>query len=339
MLTDHAAAYRRNAERLAEWAWERMVNRTDRYVYYSEERMRTTKSARLDLGRVLQHFRASKRSDLISLPSNSECGRRHSTAKWSCFDVDCHGGDDPAKSSVTAHSIKEAIEMMGMNPLMLSSNGAGGFHIYILYNRPIAVHFAWGVCRIVLNQAQTACEFAPHNGRCDIDNIQSKPMRLFGKHHTRDHYAEVVEHDKILSGGHAIQAILQHQPTNVEAIPTEAFEAGNLEVAPRKRPTYEPRFSNTVSQTTIDYCRGLAPNGDSNRMLFGAACDLKARGLSYEEAVGILEPASTARGKSASELHATVRSAYKKNRVPGRSAFSTIQQVAEAKRIRSGSNG
>jgi len=328
-------AYRGEADNLTQWAWCHMVNRTDRYVYYRSRSPATSIKRPLTKDRLLRHFRAVNRSGIVSLHSASKRSGQFSTSRWVCFDVDCHGGDDASKSMKTAMILTETMESMGLPPLALSSNGIGGVHLYLIFDQPIFCHHAWALCDLVLRCSNVVCEYAPHSQWIDRDNIMAKAMRLFGRHHSRDFWSLAMEGGMMLDENETVRRILSYDCIKKEAIPHEVFARGDAVIRAKPRRRFAVQ-TNVVSNTTLTYLRGDVTNGQRNRMLFASACDLQARGRSFDNALSILLKPSLSMGLSESEVRGTIRSAYKKDRLPGRASYVNWRDISSiAKRVNS----
>src|SRR5262249_26444119 len=117
-----------SAQELAQWAWERLVARTDRYgSYRSKSQLRIVQQKGTDLSPTLtrqnltfedlvKHFKASSRKDLVgTFPVDA-----NNQAKWGAFDFDCHdGSDQTAKANERAATrLHRALTRRKFNPLL-----------------------------------------------------------------------------------------------------------------------------------------------------------------------------------------------------------------------------
>jgi hypothetical protein len=87
--------------------------------------------------RVLaRHFRGASEGDLIGLHALS----LKNTCRWLAIDIDLHDDADPEQAGGNRRAavrywrrLKEA----GFTPLLLASNGRGGFHLVVLFDAPV----------------------------------------------------------------------------------------------------------------------------------------------------------------------------------------------------------
>jgi hypothetical protein len=225
---------------LATWAATRLVNRRDAWGAYIDPRSRIPGKSNsytapgLDQRRddaltgdiLFRHFCGSSQGDLIGLHAISPTN----FSRWFVIDIDKHADTDGATPD---GNFRAAIEWwqrlrdLGFTPLLLDSNGAGGFHLLQVFNEPCAstaVHsFAqWlvrdfqqrGLCHAPETFPKQACL----NERRKYGNF----WRLPGRHHTRDHWTRVWNGAAWLEGHFAIQAILSTHGDPVHLIPAEA---------------------------------------------------------------------------------------------------------------------
>src|SRR5687768_4179487 len=132
-----AEEWQRYADRLAEWAMERLVNRRDVWSQYTlrdgEVRvvMLPIKERRkggtdmVTLNKLRRHFAGRAVSHLIGLHSISD----HATAKWFAIDIDLHDESVANSDDVAAANLAAALEWTarlraaGFDPLLFDSNG------------------------------------------------------------------------------------------------------------------------------------------------------------------------------------------------------------------------
>src|SRR5262245_41198899 len=137
-------AWRTRASDLAQWTWDRLVNRCDGWgVYRPESEIDTaftrrdgstgtlgaqkTVTGRLASALLVQHFQANERSAIMGLHSASV----DNMAKWGALDIDWHGPESTAPDinlRAALHWYGEAVHL-GFHPLLTESNGMGGYHL------------------------------------------------------------------------------------------------------------------------------------------------------------------------------------------------------------------
>jgi len=138
----------RYAPKLAEWAMERIVNRRDVWSQYTIKNDRISVvmlpiRERRKLGtdmvtitKLERHFSGRSPAHLIGLHSISD----HATCKWFAVDIDLHNPDVPNADEIIEANWATTLEWAnrlrakGMDPLVLDSNGAGGFHIWVMFD-------------------------------------------------------------------------------------------------------------------------------------------------------------------------------------------------------------
>ncbi|MGD9563607.1 MAG: hypothetical protein AB7F88_01850 [Pyrinomonadaceae bacterium] len=231
-----AEEWQRYSPQLAEWAMEHLVNRRDVWSQYTlkngevgvvqlpiKER-RGTGADMVTLKKLQRHFSGRAVSHLIGLHAISD----HQTAKWFAIDVDLHdenivNADEIALANFTAcHEWALRLRSQGFDPLLIDSNGAGGYHVMVILDReyPLADVYdfvdelrsdynAFGLPR--------KPEVFPPKREVEKDSLPYA-LRVFGRHHTRLHYSRVWNFESFgdndwLEGGEAIEAILSTRPS------------------------------------------------------------------------------------------------------------------------------
>lgn len=221
------------ASELAEWVMTHLVNRTDvwgRYVRrkgddttqvvtapFRDERGKTF----LDLDSLRKHFRSRKPSGQLGLHSSSS----DMTSRWLAIDIDRHDDDDlsitPAGNLAAARGWFEDLVGQGLDPLLMDSNGIGGFHLLVVFAEPMStasVH-TFG-SKLVADFDRRGLDHMP-------EVFPDKPtwghygdwLRLPGRHHSRPHYTRVWNDEphaasRWLGGHDAIDRILNTRPAS-----------------------------------------------------------------------------------------------------------------------------
>ena len=238
-MSDYAARiageWRERAEELAAWVLQRMVNRADvwgRYVRrrgeegdvgvvtapFKDERGKVF----LDADSLRKHFQVRSGSGVLGVHATSA----DHTSRWLAIDIDRHYDDDIAVTRegnyVAAQGWWQVLVEQGFDPLLLDSNGIGGFHILVLFEHPLdtaSVH-AFGQ-RLVADFQRRGLDQAPEifPGRPQW-NHYGDWLRLPGRHHRRDHYTRVWNDEPYtdqpwLEGHEAIARLLQTRPADL----------------------------------------------------------------------------------------------------------------------------
>lgn len=216
-----------------------LVNRTDVWGRYLSKRARQTEFGsrnsaitapfRDERGKVFltvssleKHFKTRDVGGVLGLHSTSS----DLTSRWLAIDVDLHD-DDLAVSRegnfVAAQKWRERLVDLECDPLLLDSNGRGGFHLLLLFAEPMEtarVH-AFGQS-LVADFEKRGLDKQPEvfPGSPQWDHYGDW-LRLFGRHHSHEHYTRVWNDEPWaenpwLDGHDAIDRILRTRPVAVE---------------------------------------------------------------------------------------------------------------------------
>ncbi len=228
------------ADELAEWAMERLVNRRDVWSQYTIKdgkisvvmlpiaERRKLGTDMVTLNKLQRHFSGKSPAHLIGLHSISD----HSTAKWFAIDVDLHDPSVPNADEIAAANFEAALEWaerlreMGMDPILFDSNGAGGYHVWVLLDKEYPLAEVYDFADNLrsdwhdLGLERKPEQFPPK--RVVAPDDLPYTLRTPGRHHTRHHYTRVFNFDRIpgendwFEGGEAIEAMLA---TRVSKLP------------------------------------------------------------------------------------------------------------------------
>ncbi len=244
------------ADELADWALRTLVNRTDIWGSYLPMRKRHKlhffiapfKDARgkefLSKSILARHF-AGLDGHLISLHSCSA----DKTSRWIVIDIDKHDGHEEATREgnfAAALGWHDKLAGLGFDPILIDTNGAGGFHVWIIVDEavPSADILAWGRS-IVSDWAARGLPFEPETYP---GHVPSQPdshgdcLRLPGRHHTKEHFSKVWSGDPELpepwlEGGAAIDRILETRPAKASLLPRDLpLETKVKKTSRRERP-------------------------------------------------------------------------------------------------------
>lgn len=216
------------APELAKWAMVNLVNRTDVWGRYARrkgdgETKAVTVLFRDERGKVFldadslcKHFRRRQPGGQLGVHSAGS----DLTSRWLAIDIDLHDPEDDLSSSfegnlAAARHWCELLINQGLDPLLLDSNGIGGFHLLTLFAEPMStdsVH-TFG-SRLVADYGRRGLVRRP-------EIFPDKPtwdrygdwLRLPGRHHTRPHFTRVWNDEPFaesqwLDGHEAIDRIL-----------------------------------------------------------------------------------------------------------------------------------
>lgn len=233
--------WRAAAKDLADWAMDHLVNRLDVWGQYTpltaKEKLNSTKTYKaltlpqkskrgsdmVTLDKLTRHFRSTGVKHLIGL----HAAHPDNTAKWLALDIDLHepeaaDAEDAARRNFAAAlAWWEELQTLGYDPLLLDSNGAGGYHLLTLFAQPapLADVHALGQ-RLVGSWKEKNIDGPPEHFPKSAELLEGKLgawLRVFGMHHTRLHFTKVWSGDPWLDepwleGSAAIEAIMSVRP-------------------------------------------------------------------------------------------------------------------------------
>lgn len=233
---------------LAHWAMTNLVNRTDVWGRYSrrkgddttrvltvpfrDERGKTF----LDEDSLRKHFRTRQPSGQLGVHSSGT----DLTSRWFAIDIDLHDSDDSLSVSAegnlaAACAWRQSLESYGIDPLLMDSNGAGGFHLLAIFSEPMSTDSVHAfAARLVSDYELKGLDRRP-------EVFPDQPtwdrygdwLRLPGRHHSRPHYTRVWNDEPFadstwLEGHDAIDRMLATRPT-----PTAILEKLGITKQPR----------------------------------------------------------------------------------------------------------
>ena len=230
--------WRERAPELANWAMKRLVNRTDVWGRYLPQKYRGTSSTgnqknkaitapfKQERGKIFlqqssleKHFRAKDGGGILGLHSCSSDG----ASKWLALDIDLHDDDDlsvsPEGNFVAAKTWYKQLQELGFDPLLMDSNGKGGFHLLVLFSKNMASKSVRSFCeQLVSNFERLGLDAAPDLFPGNFgSNHKGSWLRIPGRHHTRKHYTRVYNDEPWseslwLEGHEAVDRILAMAP-------------------------------------------------------------------------------------------------------------------------------
>ncbi len=272
------------AERLAAWALERLVNRTDAWGGYyrkfdkstqqTETRTTTRKeddvvggspAGPLDLAKLTAHFRGRHTDHIVGVHALGPDG----FGKWVGFDVDAHDDQvDVGRNENYARFLFSKLSALGFKPLMYSSNGRGGFHVWVLFDSPVPgplLHSfaAWSVADCT-SYGIPAVEANPKQPFLTPSKRYGNWLRLPGRHHTRDHWPVLWNGSTWLTPDASVSTLLGHKGNSWTLIPETAFPEPEPE--PTREQTRRRDFGNSeppwvTFNRTADFAAMLRADG------------------------------------------------------------------------------
>jgi len=226
--------WRHRRRELADWAMDRLVNCLDVWGQYTGKTEKGYKALTLPqkdrrgsdmvtLTKLMRHFGSLQRNHLIGLHSQSE----DETCLWFAVDIDMHEPDAFDAAEVARRNYTAAtgwwqrLVELGYDPLLLDSNGAGGFHLLVLFNEPAPMADVYAFSQSLIADWQQRNldeqpETFPKSDKVSDDKLGAW-LRLPGLHHTRDHFTRVWSGDEWLEdpwleGNEAIDQLLRTLP-------------------------------------------------------------------------------------------------------------------------------
>ena len=143
VMSNDSSVWVDRAAELASWAMDNLVNRRDAWGSYLPREHRgdrnTAKTAHGDLTvEILErHFAGADVGHLVGLhaiaPGN--------TCRWVAIDIDHHGDHDEELAQLNFYAATawyDRLIELGFRPLLIDSNGRGGFHLIVLFSEPVA---------------------------------------------------------------------------------------------------------------------------------------------------------------------------------------------------------
>ncbi len=252
-MSDHlsiiADQWRERAGELGHWAMRALVNRTDvwgRYLNFKQRKVDAdgvvhnaiTAPFKQERGKIflqesslVKHFQAKKEGEALGLHSMSA----HRSSRWMAIDIDLHDSLDdsvtPEGNFAAALHWWNALREMGLDPLLMDSNGRGGFHLLVLFAEPMTTESVYYFLkRFVADYEMRGLDQMPETFPKQLRaKAYGSWLRLPGRHHSRAHYTRVwnddpAEDEPWLEGHGAIDRILeigQAQPEVLVAIGLE----------------------------------------------------------------------------------------------------------------------
>ncbi|MEM7383886.1 MAG: hypothetical protein AAF514_02990 [Verrucomicrobiota bacterium] len=233
--------WRQAASSLADWAFERLVNRREVWGQYSKlserEKLNSKKTYKaltlpqkskrgqdmVTHEKLQRHFRSGGVQHLIGLHSTSA----DNTSLWLAIDIDLHDSgavdaeDEARRNFAAAQHWWEVLQKQGYDPLLLDSNGRGGYHLLLLFDEPAPTadvyHFGQSlIADWKKRNIDAAPETFPKNAEVSGDKLGAW-LRVFGLHHTHPHFTRVWSgdpwlDDPWLEGSEAIDTIMSARP-------------------------------------------------------------------------------------------------------------------------------
>jgi hypothetical protein len=244
----------------------------------------------LSVERLARHFCRRSIAEIIGLHSTSPANM----CKWTALDLDTHGAvTTPAGVNLKAALAWHArLQQLGFTPLLVDSNGLGGFHLWAILSSPIPTDLAWAFARWLVQDFATYGRTAPPETfpkqPCVAPDGYGNWIRLPGRHHTIDHVGKVWDGVRWLDLAAAAPFITSIKGADPKVIPIEVKP-------PPPRAPQEPRtdvpppdpFLGRRIQAYLAALPNLAEGQGRHDVAFGFACWL-VRDLNLNDETALL---------------------------------------------------
>lgn len=237
-----AAAWHARAAELADWALARFFVRTDRHGGYRIDGEKVTRpEAGCEPGAVcrdllVRHFRACRPRHVFG--AHSLTAGEPSVGRTASADIDAKGeaAESPAvleRNRKYAEALYAKLTGIGFRPLLVRWD-KGSYHLHTLFDRDAAGERLYAFARWIVSDA------GAHGFGEPVEAFPKQPavpagkcgnwLRLVGRHHKRDVWAEVFDGVNWLEGAAAVAHVLSLTGDSPDLIPpdVEAHQgAGN----------------------------------------------------------------------------------------------------------------
>jgi hypothetical protein len=215
-------AWAERAPLLAAWADRLLVNRHDAWGGYKPVALRDdggkslTKPCRAARGRVFltpgiltRHFRGQRPEHVVGLHVTAP----DSSCRWGAADLDCHAaGDDPRATRRAALAWYAKLVALGFHPLLTGSDGKGGYHLRVIFDRPIPSELVYAF--MLWLTADSASHGLQRRPECFPKQPHLPPgkfghwLRLPGRHHTSGYWSRLWDGSRVLADAEAVDTLL-----------------------------------------------------------------------------------------------------------------------------------
>jgi hypothetical protein len=232
-------AWHEQAFALAKWAWDRLANRLDAWGEYRPPEEvgkpwekdgrrgmlgeQKTAKGKLTQARLMRHFRATGRTDVLGLHTADA----NNLSKGGALDIDHHVEGEPAPEA----NLRAALGWYGVlaqlrfRPLLYESNGKGGYHLRVLLSEAIdAGRLFWFLKLLTADHAHHGLPKRPEQFPKQSDVRKCRGgygnwLRAPGRHHKRDFWSKVYDGSSWLEGAAAVAHILSLPGDPPELVP------------------------------------------------------------------------------------------------------------------------
>lgn len=274
---DHHLWYPR-ARELADWVTTNLLNRADIYsTQYLDHRTgkirRTTGDDGIGTARLVRHFSALDTTDVVGIHAASQ----EETCKWLGIDLDCHPGTnaagpaDPQANFRYALALRRRAHQLGLAvKLVDSSGGTGGFHLWIVFDPPLAMFEVrrlglWLIRDWATQGLVTAPEVFPGN-TCLTHKKCGHSLRLPGRHYRRPVWSRVwsPKRQRWLTGTAAINSLMRliGRPVDPATVIPPEFSIGKPPARTPRKSRGNPDRETRLAREALSYLPNKGPGLD-----------------------------------------------------------------------------
>jgi putative DNA primase/helicase len=180
-----------HAEALADWALARLFVRRDVFGAYTADFKTFTAHEPVTRDLLVAHFKGERVIGAHTTNGDNLC-------LWAAFDIDAH--DETADQDVNRRVVNVTVagfECFRLTPLIIDSNGKGGFHVRVFFKKPQSAELVrWMLDRIVADLTVAKLpvpESFPKQAALTLSTPFGNWLRVPGRHHKRDHWTRILD--------------------------------------------------------------------------------------------------------------------------------------------------
>ena len=194
-----------------------LVNRDDAFGRYRpldrrEAGSAITEKRAITTADFLRHAIGRKPDHVVGLHTTSA----ENTSRWGGLDVDCHAPDaeQAERNRATAQRLASTARGIGFAPLVEDSNGAGGYHVWLLFDGPVPTPAVFRLLGAIVAESgvDDAIELFPKQPRLDLGEYGNW-LRLPGRHHSRAHVSRLSNGGTWATGDDMLRCWAMHPRT------------------------------------------------------------------------------------------------------------------------------
>jgi len=204
---------------------------------------------KLTTGRLQVHFAARSETDIIGLYAISPAN----TSRWCMWDFDNHDGSGQCNREAAIFYYDKLVSL-GFNPILIESDDRDGFHLWLIFNKPIASEAAHYIGRWLTSDYQDhrlteRPESFPKQPKLTPAVKYGNAARVWGRHHTRDYWPKVFDGFSWVEQYEAVAILLDASGGDPSLIPSDAAPP-----APQPTEARAHRIFHTSPDQRIERC-------------------------------------------------------------------------------------